>query len=404
MTAGPGFIDPLRVGPRLLAAGAADPELPLAGITLAVKDMVDVAGVPTGAGNPDVLAAAAPAARHASAVQRLLDAGACVIGKAHTDEFAYSLMGSNAHYGIPHNPAAPGRLPGGSSSGSASAVASGVAQIAIGTDTAGSIRVPASYCGIFGLRPTHGRVPTDGVWPLAPSFDVVGPLAASGELLARAGRALLDPGARAGESDAHPDAGLPPTELVIARDLLGEADPGVGEAVADAARTLAGTLGVALTETRAGGDRLDEWAQAFRDRQMVQAWASDGAWLTAHRPRLGPAIAARFAAARAVPAHASRAADAAGEHVRAMLDAVLPPGGALVLPSAVSVAPPAALDVDSEDRLRGRLLRLTCLAGLAGAPAVSLPLARSDGFPVGVCLLARPGGDERLLAAAAAVA
>src|SRR5690348_15455763 len=147
------FIDPLRIGPEEIATGRAGG--PLDGVTLAVKDVIDVRGIPTGAGNPTFLAGAVPATKHAAAVQRLLDAGAHVIGKAHTDELAYSLAGTNAHYGTPRNPGAPGRIPGGSSSGSASAVAGGVAQIALGTDTAGSVRVPASYCGVWGLRPTH---------------------------------------------------------------------------------------------------------------------------------------------------------------------------------------------------------------------------------------------------------
>ena len=382
------FIDPLRVGPEALATGADTG--PLAGVTLAVKDLVDVAGIETGLGNPDVLAAAAPAPAHAAAVARLLAAGASVIGKAHTDEFAYSLSGTNAHYGTPVNPAAPGRVPGGSSSGSASAVASGVAQIAIGTDTAGSVRVPASYCGVYGLRPTHGRVSTDGVWPLAPSFDVVGVLAADGDLLQRAGLALLD-GAGSGAS--------PPTSLVIATDLVAQADPRVAAAVTDAAHRLTAALGVPLVAAEAGAASLDAWARAFRGRQMVEAWRSDGAWLTAHRPRLGAGIAARFAAASAATDSDALASGPAGDEVAALLHRVLEPGAALVLPSTVSVAPPASLDPDANGRLRGRLMRLTCLAGLAGAPAVSLPLAHAQGLPVGLCLVARPGEDERLLAA-----
>ena len=382
------FIEPLRIGPAVLATGA--PTGPLAGVTLAVKDIVDVAGFPTGLGNPDVLAAAAPAPAHATAVARLLDAGAHVVGKAHTDEFAYSLSGTNAHYGTPVNPAAPGRVPGGSSSGSASAVASGVAQIAIGTDTAGSIRVPAAYCGVHGLRPTHGRVPTDGVWPLSPSFDVVGVLAADGELLQRAGLALLH---------AAGSGASPPSSLVLAADLVAEADPELATAVTDAAGRLAAALGVALVRAEVGAGRLDGWARAFRGRQMVEAWRSDGAWLTAHRPRLGPGIAARFAAASAVTDRDGLAAGPAGEEVRAMLHRVLPAGAALVLPSTVTTAPPVSLDADAKERLRARLVRITCLAGLAGAPAVSLPLVRARGLPGGLCLLGRPGDDERLLAA-----
>jgi amidase len=373
------FIDPLRVACEVPGAAAG----PLAGTRLAVKDIVDVAGIPTGAGNPAVLAAAAPAERHATAVQRLLDAGATVIGKAHTDEFAFSFMGTNHHYGTPRNPAAPGRIPGGSSCGSASAVASGLADIAIGTDTGGSIRVPSSYCGLFGLRPTHGRIPLDGVWPLAPSFDTIGPLADNGDLLQRAGLALL-----------QSSPATPPDVLVWAPALSASVDPGVAAAVHQAAERL---IGGRLLEVDATAD--PEWAAAFGARQLVEAWASDGDWMTAHRPPLGPGVASRFERARALAPEAARAAGPAGEAVRAMFDAILPPGGALVLPSAVSVAPAPGPHLGEE--LRPRLVALCCLAGLAGAPAVSLPLAAVDGLPVGVCLVGRPGDDERLLAAAA---
>ena len=382
------FVDPLRVGPETLADGGGQGAL--AGVGVAVKDIIDVAGLATGVGNPDFLAAATPAVRHADAVARLLEAGARVIGKAHTDEFAFSLAGTNAHYGTPRNPAAPGRVPGGSSSGSAAAVAAGVVALAIGSDTAGSIRVPASYCGVWGLRPSHGRVPMTGIWPLAPSFDTCGPLAADGELLERAGLAMLG-GAPAREH---------PRELVLAGDLLAEADPGVADAVADGARRLASALGARLTHADIGRDRLTDWLQAFRGRQLVEAWRSSGAWLTAHRPSLGPGVASRFAAARVAPERGAEPATAAGIAVRAALDAVLAPGAALVLPSAATVAPPPALGDAAREDLRSRTLRLTCLAGLAGAPAVSLPLASDGGLPVGVCLLARVGEDERLLAAA----
>ena len=401
------FIDPLRIGPELLARGR--PGGPLSGVTLAVKDVIDVAGIPTGAGNPAFLDDAPPAPRHAAAVSRLLDAGADVIGKAHTDEFAFSLSGTNAHYGTPRNPRAPGRVPGGSSSGSASAVASGIAEIALGTDTAGSIRVPASYCGVWGLRPTHGRVPLEGVLPLAPSFDTCGLLAATGELLERAGLPLL--GAASSPSSASSassatgassasGASTPPTALVLASDLLAAADPDVAAAVAAAAERLAADLNVPLSQARLAEGLLDAWLEAFRGRQFVEAWRAHGAWIQARRPPMGPGVAARFATAKATPPAAAKAAPAAGDEVRAALDRVLPPGGALVLPAAATVAPVPDLDAAAKEALRSGTARVATVAGLAGAPAVSLPLAAVDGRPVGVSLLARPGEDERLLAAA----
>ena len=365
-------------------------ELPLQNVRLAVKDVIDVSGERTGAGHPLYLELAAPAEYDAIAVARLISAGARIIGKAHTDEFAFSLAGTNAHYGTPRNPAAPGRIPGGSSSGSASAVASGVADIALGTDTAGSIRVPASYCGIYGLRPTHGRVPLAGVLGLAPSFDVCGVLAASGELLRRAAGVLLEAEER-----------NPPSRLVLPTDLLALADPPVRRAVALGAERLAQVLGVGLDNACLAGDVLRSWRDAFRARQFVEAWQLHGRWLTEHRPVLGPGVASRFATARATPLKAAEAATAARGEVLAALGELLPPGAALVLPSTPTVAP-ELVGSGAEEDVRSRTLELTCIAGLAGAPAVSLPTRTAEGWPVGICLIARPGEDERLLAAAAA--
>jgi amidase len=376
----------LRVGPAVLAEGAGTGSL--AGVPVVVKDLIDVAGERTGAGTPDRLAGQVPAPAHATAVARLLAAGAVVVGKAHTDELAFSLSGTNVHYGTPRNPAALGRVPGGSSSGSASAVAGGLVPLALGTDTGGSIRVPASYCGIAGLRPSHGRVPCDGVVLLAPSYCTVGVLAATGALLERAGLALL----------AAPPA-PPVTALVVADDLLAVADPPVAAAVAAAADDLARRLGVPVRRGSLGGP-LGTWLGAFRGRQLVEAWAEHGPWITAARPRLGPGIAARFEAARVTPADAAVPATGAGADVRRRLEDLLPTGAALVLPSAPTVAPPPDLTGPAKDDLRDRTLQLTCVAGLGGLPALSLPLASVAGRPVGCCLVGRRFDDERLLATA----
>ncbi|HWG72481.1 MAG TPA: amidase [Acidimicrobiales bacterium] len=378
----------LRVGPAVLAAG--NDHGPLAGTSMVVKDLIDVAGVPTGAGNPDFLAEAPPAASHAPAVRRLLDAGATVVGKSHTDELAFSLSGTNVHYGTPINPRAPGRVPGGSSSGSAVAVAGGLVPVALATDTGGSIRVPASYCGVYGLRPTHGRVPLDGVVELAPSFGTVGVLAATGPALETAGVALIG-----GRKAKHPARAL-----WLAEDLLAQSDREVAAAVAAAAQALAERLGVALRHGELAGGRLDRWLRAFRGRQFVEAWSSHGPWIERRRPRMGPGIAARFDDARRTATAEAAAAAAAGAEVCAALDDALPPGGAMVLPSAATVAPPLQLRGAAKDDLRVRTLRLNAVAGLGGLPAVSLPLAIADGLPVGVGIVGRRGDDEVLVATA----
>src|SRR5262245_29043360 len=201
---------------------------PLDGLTFVVKDLIDVAGHVTGAGNPDWAARQVPAARSAPVVERLLRAGATLVGKTITDELAFSLEGENHHYGTPLNPRAPDRLPGGSSSGSAVAVAAGLADLALGTDTGGSVRVPASFCGVYGYRPSHGRLSLDGVVPLAPSYDTVGLFARTAEYLHAAAHCLI--GAPAVQSK--------PPRLLLATDALALAEPDAAAALRSAALRL----------------------------------------------------------------------------------------------------------------------------------------------------------------------
>jgi amidase len=383
---GAGPADPtgaLRVGPGVLATGA--PTGLLADSTFVVKDVFDVAGTATGAGNPTWLAEAAPATGHAEAVSRCLAAGARLVGKAHTDELTYSLAGSNAHYGTPLNPAAPGRIPGGSSSGSASAVASGLCDFALGTDTGGSVRVPASYCGILGFRPTHGRVPCAGVVPLAPSFDTVGWFARSPTLLAAVGDVLLggrgDPG--------------PPSCLVLVEDFLDLVGPDVAEPIRAAAARLASDVGLDLVPAPLPGG-VDAWFEALVALQGFEVWQTHGAWITSREPPMGEGIRARFASASQIAtatrdqARSRRAELVAAANSR-YGDAVL------VVPSAARSAPPPDLRPGAYAELRARTLRLTAVAGLLGAPAVSLPLARTEALPLGVCLVGPPGTDTTLL-------
>ena len=206
---------------------------PLAGLSFAAKDVFHVAGHRTGFGHPDWLRTHPPAGETAAAVQRLLGAGATMVGRTLTDELAYSLSGENPHYGTPVNPRAPDRIPGGSSNGSVSAVAGGLVDFALGTDCGGSVRLPASYCGVFGMRPTHGRVPVAGVIPFGPSFDAVGWFARDAGTMARVGRVLLGG-----------DAGAPPARrLLVVRDAFALVDPAVSAALGEAVDTVAKTVG-----------------------------------------------------------------------------------------------------------------------------------------------------------------
>jgi amidase len=314
------------------------------------------------------------------------------VGKTVCDEFFYALSGENAHYGTPLNPRAPGRVPGGSSSGSAAAVAAGVCDLALGTDTGGSVRVPAAFCGIYGLRPTHGRVRADGCMPMAPSFDTVGWFA-SGPGTARAvGAVLLDPG---GAIDAAP------TRLIVADDAFAEADQGVAE-VAGAVLDAAAALLPAARGERLAPAGLDAWREAFRVVQAAEVWEHYGSFVERVRPALGPGIAGRMAAAATVDADQLRAAHEAAADARSHLRRVIAPGTVAVLPTAPSIAP--ASGVASSDSHRARCLRLTCIAGLGGLPQLNLPAGLAGGAPVGLSLIGWPGGDERLLDLAVALA
>lgn len=362
------------VGDPLVRGAASGP---LRGHTVAVKDLYAVAGQPIGAGNPAWLAAAPTESRNAAAVQRLLDAGADVRGIARTDELAYSLAGTNSHYGAPPNPRAPYRIPGGSSSGSASAVALGQATIGLGTDTSGSIRVPAAYQGLFGIRTTHGVVDRAGVVPLAPSFDTVGWLARDVATLVGVGDVLLP---RQPAMEHH--------EVRVVPSLLGEAEPDVVAAVA---------AWLPAQTTLDWSADLDTWRTAYQVLQGREAWQQHGAWLADRLDTLGPDVRARFETARDLTdRQVEDAAAVAGQARQEILDLV---GDAvLALPATSSVAPRLGEDLQA---VREATLRLTQLATLAGLPAVTIPLTTAAGLPCGVSLLAAPGRDRDLLHLAA---
>jgi amidase len=344
-------VDAFMGTPRVLAEGA--PDGPLAGTTVAVKDVIDVAGVVTGAGNPAYAGDHGPAGANAPAVAQLVRAGATVIGKTICDELAYSLSGRNIHYGTPINVAAPGRIPGGSSAGSAAAVAAGLCDLALGTDTGGSIRVPASYCGIIGWRPTHGAVADTGIVHLARSFDTVGLLTRDPALLLAAGDVVLSH-----QSAAEVSSIVSITALDV-----------------DLARC----------------------AEAFRLIQGHEAWAEHGAWIIRTQPDFAPDIAERFRAASLITTEDIKPAQRLREKVRALIADATKDGTVLAGPATPGGAPARDADAETMAAIRAATMRLTCLAGLAGAPVVVLPSDHDGDLPVGVAHLGAPNSDRSLL-------
>lgn len=358
----------------------------LSGATFVVKENIDVAGHVSTNGHPQWAATHAPAQANAAVVDRLLAAGARLVGKAHMDEMAYSLMGANPHYGAPINPAAPDRHPGGSSSGSAVAVAAGLVSFAIGTDTAGSCRAPAAFCGVFGFRSSHGAIPMEGVVPLAPSLDVIGWFARDLDRMACVGDVLLP-------ADAD-DRGF--EEAVF----LADAFQGVETSFASAAAAAVDFLKSGPTREARLDDTFFKAALAqFRNLQAHEAWVSHGAWIAAQHPTFSKGVEERFAIASKVTADQKKAALAFGEEARARIEAFLGEHGFLVLPTTPFRAPLLDESEEQLDAKRYQMMRLFLLASYFGLPQISLPLPTKDA-PVALSFIGRRGSDRQLLALA----
>ena len=357
---------------------------PLSGLDVVVKDVFDLAGTVTGYGNPDWARLHSAASSDAAVVARLREAGARVVGKAKTVEFTYGLEGSNHWYGTPLNPAAADRLPGGSSCGSASAVGAGLAAVGLGSDTGGSVRIPASYCGLFGIRPSWGSISLQGGVPYVPSLDTPGWLCRDVGTLRRVGQALLPWG--------------PPVDgpLLLLREAWDNARPEVAAAL-DATCLQLARAGWTLQEARLAPQGLESLREMFATIHGREAWQSLGPWIEEFAPTMAETTAERFRIASQVGVAAARSARVARQDFRARMHGLLATGGVLVFPTSPCVAPLLTADAAELGRVRLQTQRVTAIAGLAGLPEISLPLARVDGLPVGLSLVAASGRDLGLL-------
>jgi len=360
---------------------------PLSGLTFAAKDIFDIAGHITGGGNPDWKAAQPAAQKTAWAVQVLVDAGATMVGKTLTDEITRGIFGENAHYGTPTNPRAPGRVPGGSSSGSASAVAGGLVDFALGSDTGGSVRVPASFCGLYGLRPTHGRISLDGVLPQSASYDTVGWFARDPETFARVGSVLLQ----------RPITNGLPTQLIIALDAFELVDPPVASAHQPQIERIA-SLVEGRAEERLSPTSLSDWTGQQQVLQSREAWETMRDWIDEVNPRFSFEVTERYILAKGISDDDVAVAHQVKEQVLRRMNQLLTEGAVVCLPTTVGPAPPIGQRLSDRTSLRLRTSQLTCIAGTTGGPQISLPLAEVDGMPVGLSLLGARGSDEMLIA------
>src|SRR5579872_548374 len=330
---------------------------PLAGLTFAAKDLFDVAGHPTGGGNPDWARTNPVPARHGWAVQTLLDAGASLIGKTITDEVSLGIFGENPFEGTPVNPRAPGHVPGGSSAGSAVAVAAGLCDTALGTDTGGSVRVPASFCGLYGIRPTHGRIDVTGMMSQAPTSDTTGWFARDAETFARVSAVML------GEAIS----GELPRQLIIADDAFAVADPAATAALQPLVERLGRLTGAVSRETMAPPG-LVAWANAQRTIQPSEAWETFKDWIDRVNPRMQFSVARNLAAAASITAAERARAQSVRDAARARMRTLLPPGTILCQPTTPFPAPLRGQALSALDPLRERITRLACHGGLTGVP------------------------------------
>lgn len=360
---------------------------PLAGRSFMVKDLFAIKGRKTGNGNPDWYAAATPAAATAPVIQRLLDAGATLTGITICDELFYSVLGTNIHYGAPVNVKSPHHVTGGSSCGSAAAVAAGTCDFALGSDTGGSVRVPAAFCGLYGLRPSHGRIDLTGVTPMAPSYDTVGFLARDAELFRAVGRVLLD-GSR---------VETPLTRLVLAQDMVGRSEASIDETLWRVLEMISGALPEPEHMDVAGED-YDDWRNAFRVIQGYEIQSTLMPFALTHADGLAPSIKERFEIASRVTPEEARTGREVRAAAAARLRALLQPGTMIVMPTTPTLPPEINIpDGASTVEFRAHTLGSTCLAGHAGLPQISIPAGVAAGCPAGLSFIGWAGGDQALL-------
>ncbi|MDG5787901.1 amidase [Evansella sp. AB-P1] len=360
----------------------------LDGLTFAVKDIFDIKNHTCTAGNPDWLRTHDPAEEYAPAVARLLNKGAKLVGTTITDELMYSLNGENYHYGTPVNPKDSKRIPGGSSSGSAVAVSAEIVDFALGTDTGGSVRIPAAYCGIYGYRPTHGLIPLEGVVPLAQSFDTVGVLSRETNVLLKVASTLI-------EKELN-ETGLKFKRIIIGEDTFSLADKESNEALSPFVSWIE-SFGNQIFHYKIAKEGLLTWSTAFRTLQGIEIWKNHGEWIKKVKPTFGPDINDRFQWASTLKELDSKPYKELRGDIQKRMTELLADDGLLVIPTVPGVAPLCQQSGDAIEKRRSQTMQLSGIAGMAGLPQITIPVTEINGVPIGLSIIAGPHEDLRLL-------
>jgi len=369
----------------------------LAGLTFAVKDMFDVAGETAGFGCPDWKSSHSLAKENAAALETLLDNGAHLKANAVCDELAFSLDGINVHYGIPLNPLAPASIPGGSSSGPASVVAQGLFDFALGTDTAGSTRVPASYCGLWGLRPSHGAISLAGVLPLGPSFDTVGILARDLDVLTKVAHVLIAP-ADIDQADAKSTTKIePPTTLLVVSECMAllnaELLPPVMAMIDKFRRRFKHSREETVIE-----DGLAALVSNFAAIRALEAWQCHSHWYESCKPNLSPAVAKRFLACAAATESEAEKSRVYRRQMQEQLAKILE-DSVLCLPTTAQLPPLLSAGDEELESNRSLNLRLNSIASFLGLPQITIPIVDDQlgPLPLGLSLIGKCGSEKTLL-------
>jgi len=359
----------------------------LNGLTFAAKDVIAVKNHSSGAGNPDWLRTHLPSAKTAPSIERLLAEGAELLGMTHTDELMYSLNGENYHYGTPINPKAPPCIPGGSSSGSAVAVAAKLVDFALGTDTGGSVRVPSSYCGIYGFRPTHGIISMEAVIPLAASFDTLGWMASDSDTLLKVGEVLIE---------QQSDQDLAYHAMYTSKESWSLVDGDCANVLTSHVNHIEQSLGP-MTSTELAQEGLTAWMDTFRYLQGYEIWKAHGQWIEQYNPFFGPGISDRFKWASTIKESDCVAALQLREQLRERVINLLGNNGLLILPTTPGTPPLLHQSGSLLEQRRSFTLQLSSIAGLTGLPQVHIPYKAATSAPFGISIIAGHGQDLRLL-------